>query len=81
MGFFLARKTPLHGEMREGNRFITSAPPESIIAFWGKQLNRLDTLIEQAKTVQNEWQKQTPGVIGRVAGEVKIVTIAQLLNR
>ena len=79
--FSLARKIPLPEEMREANKCITSTPPESIIAFWTKQLTRNDATIEQATTLQNKWQKQTPDAIGRVGGDLKTVTIAQLLNR
>ena len=81
MEFFLARKIPLPDEMRGGGgRFIISAPPESIMAFWTKQLARLDKMIAQS-TTQEEWQKRTPDSIGRVAGALKTVTITQLLNR
>ena len=78
--FFLARQIPLPEEMHEANKFITSAPPESIIAFRNKQLARLDTMITQAATTQKEWQQQTPDSIKCVTGELKTVTIAQLLD-
>lgn len=38
-------------------------------------------MIEQATTVQKEWQKQTPVAIGRVGGELKTVAVAQILYR
>ena len=79
MEFALSRKIPVPDETREADRFTISAPPEPIMAFWKKQLDRLDTMIAQA-TAQEQWQKRTPGSIGRVTGELKTVTIAQLIK-
>ena len=78
---FLARQIPLPEETQEANKFPTSAPPESIIASWNKQLARLDTTIAQSATIQEEWKQQTPDSISRVTGELKTGAIAQLLNR
>ena len=58
---FLATQITLPEEMQEASEFITSAPPQSIVSFWNKQLARLGTMIAQSATIQKEWQQQTPG--------------------
>ena len=57
--FPLARKFIYPQEMRAGNKFTTSAPPDSIMAFWATKLARLDTMIAQATSTQKEWKTNT----------------------
>ena len=78
--FFLSKPVPLPAEIRESLEFIRGAETNDVADFWTKQLMMVRKVVDDAKTIQQQWEDQIPNKEDRRPPSLRTVALLHLMK-